>query len=57
MNADYQDFKYTELTEKIIEIFYRVYNRLGYGFLEKVYSYLMSNAKAQMSNQCQMSNA
>ena len=37
MNADYQDFKHKELTEKIIEIFYRVYNKLGYGFLEKVY--------------------
>jgi len=37
MNADYQDFKYKELTEKIINIFYKVYNRLGYGFLEKVY--------------------
>ena len=37
MNADYQDFKYKELTEKIIKIFYRVYNNLGYGFLEKVY--------------------
>ena len=37
MNADYHDYKYTELTEKIINIFYRVYNKLGYGFLEKVY--------------------
>ena len=37
MNADYQDFKYKELTEKIISIFYKVYNKLGYGFLEKVY--------------------
>ena len=26
-----------ELTEKIIKAFYRVYNSLGYGFLEKVY--------------------
>jgi GxxExxY protein len=41
MNADYQDFKYKELTEKIIEIFYRVYNKLGYGFLEKVYENAM----------------
>lgn len=41
MNADFQDFKYTELTEKIIEIFYRVYNKLGYGFLEKVYENAM----------------
>ena len=37
MNADYQDFKHKELTEKIIKIFYRVYNKLGYGFLEKIY--------------------
>jgi hypothetical protein len=29
MNADFQDFKYNELTEKIIKAFYRVYNRLG----------------------------
>jgi GxxExxY protein len=41
MNADFQDFKHTELTEKIIEIFYSVYNKLGYGFLEKVYENAM----------------
>ncbi|MDI9363712.1 MAG: GxxExxY protein [Flavobacterium sp.] len=29
--------KYKELTEQIINAFYRVYNTLGYGFLEKVY--------------------
>ena len=29
--------KYGDLTEKIIGCFYRVYNTLGYGFLEKVY--------------------
>ncbi|MDI6733330.1 MAG: GxxExxY protein [Planctomycetota bacterium] len=37
MNTDYKDFKYKELTEKIIKAFYQVYNTLGYGFLEKVY--------------------
>jgi GxxExxY protein len=37
MNADYQDFKHKNLTENIISIFYKVYNKLGYGFLEKVY--------------------
>jgi GxxExxY protein len=37
LDTDYQDFKYKELTEKIIDIFYKVYNKLGYGFLEKVY--------------------
>ena len=37
MNADFLDFKHKELTDKIINVFYRVYNKLGYGFLEKVY--------------------
>ncbi|MEK7238570.1 MAG: GxxExxY protein [Nitrospirota bacterium] len=37
MNTDFTDFKNKELTEKIIKIFYKVYNKLGYGFLEKVY--------------------
>ncbi|MDP2862102.1 MAG: GxxExxY protein [Desulfobacterales bacterium] len=41
MNADRQDFQYKELTEKIIKIFYSVYNKLGYGFLEKVYENAM----------------
>lgn len=41
MNTDNQDIKYKELTEKIIKIFYRVYNKLGYGFLEKVYENAM----------------
>jgi GxxExxY protein len=29
--------KHEKITEKIIEAFYKVYNTLGYGFLEKVY--------------------
>ena len=41
MDADYKDIKYKLLTEKIIRIFYRVYNNLGYGFLEKVYENAM----------------
>jgi len=35
MNTD--NYKYSEITEKIIKAFYKVYNTLGYGFLEKVY--------------------
>ncbi len=31
------DYKYSDLTEEIIKCFYKVYNALGYGFLEKVY--------------------
>ena len=34
MNAD---LKYRVLTQKIIGVFYQVYNELGYGFLESVY--------------------
>ena len=40
-DKDNQDYKYNVLTERIIEIFYRVYNKLGYGFLEKVYENAM----------------
>jgi len=29
--------RHEELTESIIGVFYKVYNELGYGFLEKVY--------------------
>lgn len=34
-------FKHSETTEKIIKSFYKVYNTLGYGFLEKVYENAM----------------
>ena len=34
MNAD---FKHAVLTQKIIGVFYEVYNELGTGFLESVY--------------------
>ncbi len=37
MSAGAVGLKYAELTEKIIGIFYDVYNELGYGFLESVY--------------------
>ncbi len=41
MNTDYQDFKNKELNEKIIKIFYIVYNKLGYGFFKKGYENAM----------------
>jgi GxxExxY protein len=37
MNADFNNYKHTHLTDQIIKAFYTVYNKLGYGFLEKVY--------------------
>ncbi len=41
MNSDFQNFKHKALTEQIINIFYKVYNTLGYGFLEKLYESAM----------------
>lgn len=37
MNTEKRSFKHGELTEKIIGIFYDVYNELGSGFLEAIY--------------------
>jgi len=41
MNTDFKNVKHKAITEKIIKIFYKVYNRLGYGFLEKIYENAM----------------
>ncbi|MDQ7798850.1 MAG: GxxExxY protein [Candidatus Edwardsbacteria bacterium] len=41
MKLDSQNYKYSELTDKILKAFYKVYNALGYGFLEKVYENAM----------------
>ena len=35
------NYKYSEITDKIIRAYYNVYNKLGYGFLEKVYENAM----------------
>jgi GxxExxY protein len=35
------NYKHSDITEKIIKAFYHVYNKLGYGFLEKVYENAM----------------
>src|SRR5436189_5508006 len=37
MNTDKHSFKHGGITQKIIRVFYEVYNELGYGFLESVY--------------------
>jgi GxxExxY protein len=34
-------YKHSEVTDKIIAAFYKVYNTLGYGFHEKVYENAM----------------
>ena len=42
-----------EKTKKIIEAFYKVYNTLGYGFLEKVYQNAMLIELRAMGFECQ----
>ena len=39
--------KHRELTEKIIGVFYDVYNELGHGFLETIYEQALAIALAQ----------
>lgn len=36
-----EEFLHKDITAKIIQAFYKVYNNLGYGFLEKVYENAM----------------
>lgn len=36
-----ENYKHSDITDKIIKCFYKVYNSLGYGFLEKVYENAM----------------
>jgi GxxExxY protein len=38
---DNDNYKHSDITEKIIKAFYKVYNSLGYGFLENVYENAM----------------
>ena len=37
MSNDDSGLKFRELTQKIIGVFYEVYNELGHGFIESVY--------------------
>lgn len=43
MNNIKSEFKYSDITEKIIKEAYYVYNKLGYGFLEKIYENSLVN--------------
>lgn len=47
MNAELKDYSTAELTEKIIGIFFEVYNELGFGFLESVYQRAMEVALSE----------
>ena len=47
-----ENYKHTEITERIISAFYNVYNSLGYGFLEKVYEKAMLIELDEMDVSC-----
>lgn len=47
-----ENYKYSEITEKIIKAFYNVYNKLGYGFLEKVYERSLLIELAKFDLEC-----
>jgi len=47
MSVDGSNLKHAEITEKIIGVFFAVYNELGHGFLESVYQNAMVIALAQ----------
>ena len=42
-----------EITNKIIKAFFNVYNKLGYGFLEKVYENSMLIELKNMGLECE----
>ena len=47
MNADERGLKHRDLTEKLIRVFYSIYNELGHGFLESVYEQAFAMAWAE----------
>ena len=47
IRADQNGLKHRELTEKLIGIFFGIYNELGHGFLESVYETAFSIALAE----------
>lgn len=46
-------FKYQDITEKIIKAFYNVYNSMGYGFLERVYENAMMIELKSLNLNCE----
>lgn len=46
------EFLYQDTTDKIIQAYFKVYNTLGYGFLEKVYQNAMLIELRKMGLEC-----
>ncbi len=49
MESVSESLKHRDLTEKIIRVFYDVYNELGHGFLESVYEQALAMSLAKLA--------
>ena len=49
----YDNYKYSDITKLIISAYYQVYNKLGYGFLEKVYEKAMMIELHKLKLKCE----
>ena len=47
------NYKHTDITSKIIKAYYNVYNKLGFGFLEKVYENSMLIELKKFALECE----
>ncbi len=47
-----ENYLHTDITGKILKAFFKVYNTLGYGFLEKVYENAMLIELRKMGLKC-----
>jgi GxxExxY protein len=51
-NNTQENLLHRDLTDKIISCFYRIYNDLGYGFLERVYQNALHYALVDVGLEC-----
>ena len=49
--------KHAEITDQVLKAFYRVYNVLGYGFLEKVYQNALAIELRRMGLEVELQKA
>ncbi len=47
-----ENYKYSDITNRIIKAYFNVYNKLGFGFLEKVYENSMMIELQQLGLSC-----
>lgn len=52
-----ENYKHSQLTEKILKAYYNVYNKLGYGFLEKVYENALMIELMKLGLECEKQRA